>query len=460
MTTLSTNEMAHGQSDIAQALVPIVGEAGVIPYQAWSASQQEQVTQAVYPETNIDCIVYPKTQAELAQVVACADRNQWRLLPCGRGSKLSWGGLPQGINLIVSTERLNRLIDHAAGDLTVTVEAGMMFSQLQAILAKERQFLALDPAHSSQATVGGIIATADAGSLRHRYGGGRDMGLGASFVRADGQAVKAGGRVVKNVAGYDLMKLLTGSFGTLGILSQVTLRLFPLPEASKTVLLTGATAAIAQARATLLTSTLTPTAVDLLSTQAIASLGMGQTLGLIVRFQSLQKSVDQQADRLLKLAQTLRLDGTTLVETEEDNFWQQVQDQFWSSEARQDHPVICKVGVLPAQAVAALTTLDTVANQQNVTCMGLIHAGSGLGIVRLEGEEAAVLKAVLALRHNVSAPSQGSSGFATVLEAPIALKQQLDVWGYTGNALELMRKIKQQFDPKNLLSPNRFVGGI
>ncbi len=362
--------------------------------------------------------------------------------------------------MIVSTERLNQLIDHAAGDLTVTVEAGMMFSQLQAILAKERQFLALDPAYSSQATVGGIIATADTGSLRHRYGGVRDMGLGASFVRADGQAVKAGGRVVKNVAGYDLMKLLTGSFGTLGILSQVTLRLFPLPEASKTVLLTGATAAIAQARATLLTSTLTPTAVDLLSTQATASLGMGQTLGLIVRFQSLQKSVDQQADRLLKLAQTLGLDGATLVETEEDNFWQQVQDQFWSSEARQDHPVICKVGVLPAQAVAALTTMDTIANQQGVTCMGLVHAGSGLGVVRIDGPEAAALQTVLALRHSVSAPSQRSSGFVTVLEAPMALKQQLDVWGYTGNALELMRKIKQQFDPKNLLSPNRFVGGI
>jgi glycolate oxidase FAD binding subunit len=454
--------MAYGQSEtIIQALVPIVGEAGVIPYQAWSASQQEQVTQAVYPKTSVDCVVYPRTQAELAQVVACANRNQWRLLPCGRGSKLSWGGLPEGINLIVSTERLNRLIDHAAGDLTVTVEAGMMFSQLQAILAKERQFLALDPAYNSQATVGGIIATADTGSLRHRYGGVRDMGLGASFVRADGQAVKAGGRVVKNVAGYDLMKLLTGSFGTLGILSQVTLRLFPLPEASKTVLLTGTATAIAQARATLLTSTLTPTAVDLLSTQATASLlGMGQTLGLIARFQSLQKSVDQQADRLLKLTQTLGLDGTTLVETEEDNFWQQVQNQFWSSEARQNHPVICKVGVLPAQAVAALTTMDAIADQQGVTCMGLIHAGSGLGIVRLEGGEEAALQAVLALRHSVSAPSQRSSGFVTVLEAPITLKQQLDVWGYTGNALGLMRKIKQQFDPKNLLSPNRFVGGI
>lgn len=450
----------HSSLTIAQTLAPIVGEAGVISYQAWSTSQQEQVAQAVHPETSIECVVYPRTQAELAQVVACANRNQWRLLPCGHGSKLNWGGLPQGINLIVSTERLNRLIDHAAGDLTVTVEPGMMFSQLQAILAKERQFLALDPAYNSHATIGGIIATADTGSLRHRYGGVRDMSLGASFVRADGQAVKVGGRVVKNVAGYDLMKLLTGSFGTLGILSQVTLRLFPLPEASKTVLLTGAATAIAQARATLLTSTLTPTAVDLLSTQATASLGMGQTLGLVARFQSLQKSVDQQAERLLKLAQTLDLDGTTLVETEEANFWQQVQAQFWSSEARQNYPVICKVGVLPAQAIAALTTLNTVAHQQDVTCMGLVHAGSGLGIVRLEGKEEAALKAVLALRHHVSDPSQGSSGFVTVLEAPITLKQQLDVWGYTGNALELMRKIKQQFDPKNLLSPNRFVGGI
>lgn len=454
MTTSSTNTMAYDRSrTITQVLTPIVGEAGVIPYQAWSASQQEQVAQAIHPQTDTDCIVYPKTQAELAQIVACADRHQWRLLPCGRGSKLNWGGLPQGINLIVSTERLNQLIDHAAGDLTVTVEAGMMFAQLQAILAKENQFLALDPAYSSQATVGGIIATADAGSLRHRYGGGRDMCLGATFVRADGQTVKAGGQVVKNVAGYDLMKLLTGSFGTLGILAQVTLRLFPLPEASKTVLLTGAAAAIAQARTTLLTSTLTPTVADLLSAQSLSS--DPDTLGLVLRFQSLQASVDQQAARLLEMAQALGLKVKVFVEAEEVSFWNQIQAKFWESKPGTELPIICKTGVLPANAVASLTKMELLSRQQGLPCAGLVHIGSGLGILRLDAGGNAY-STILALRSVLGQ----ANGFLTVLEAPVALKQQLDIWGYTGNALELMRKIKQQFDPKNLLSPHRFVGGI
>lgn len=439
-------------SAIAQTLEPIVGKESVVPYQEWSVNQQEQVAQAVHPQTKIDCVAYPKTQTELAQVIACAHENQWRILPCGCGSKLSWGGLPQGIDLIVSTERLNRLIDHAAGDLTVTVEAGMRFSHLQAILAKENQFLALDPTYDSEATIGGIVASAAAGSLRHRYGGVRDMCLGISFVRADGQIVKAGGQVVKNVAGYDLMKLFTGSFGTLGIISQVTLRLYPLPEASKTVLFTGAADAIAQARTILLGSTLTPTAVDLLSARMLGSFDR-HVLGLAVRFQTLQQSIDQQAARLLEVAQALDLKQETFFDAKEASFWSQVQAQFWQPKPG-DHPILCKIGILPSKVVATLTAIEHFSHQQKLPCMSLIHVGSGLGILRINS--AGDAQATLGLRSLM----EQAGGFLTVLEAPTTLKQQLDVWGYTGNALELMRKIKQQFDPQNLLSPNRFVGRI
>ena len=141
---------------------------------------------------------------------------------------------------IVSTQKLDRLIAHAVGDLTVTVEAGMKFAKLQEILATAGQFLPLDPAYPDRASIGGIIATADTGSLRHRYGGVRDLLLGITFVRADGKIAKAGGRVVKNVAGYDMMKLFTGAYGTLGILTEVTFRVYPLPTTEGTVILTGA----------------------------------------------------------------------------------------------------------------------------------------------------------------------------------------------------------------------------
>ena len=172
-------------------------------------------------------LAFPETLEALATGVKLANEFDWKILICGNGSKLSWGGLVKEAQLVISTQRLNRIIDHAIGDLTVTVEAGMTISQLQQALSPSNQFLPLNPCYPQSATIGGIVATADTGSWRQGYGGVRDLLLGLSFVRADGVIAKAGGRVVKNVAGYDLMKLFCGSFGTLGIISQVTMRLYP-----------------------------------------------------------------------------------------------------------------------------------------------------------------------------------------------------------------------------------------
>jgi len=405
-------------------------------------SQQERIARAIVPGTFPSCIVYPNTQAELAEVLACANHNNWRVLPCGSGSKLSWGGLVAGVEVVVSTERLNQVIQHAVGDLTVTIEAGTKFTDLQDILTKERQFLALDPSALHEATIGGIVATGDTGSLRQRYNGVRDQLLGISFVRADGQIAKAGGRVVKNVAGYDLMKLFTGSYGTLGIIAQVTFRVYPLPSSSGTVVLTGAADAIALASKTLRASALTPTASDLLSNQLVTRLGIGEGLGLITRFQSMTESVKEQSTRLLEVGQQLGLQGMLYSAGDEAELWQKLRSQVGTFTTE---PVItCKIGVIPSQAVATLTQVG----------MGLIHASSGLGLLRLEN--AGMLEKVLQMRSLLTE----RGGFLTVLEAPVTLKQQLDVWGYTGNALNIMRRIKQQFDPKNILSPHRFIGGI
>lgn len=432
---------------IAQTLASIVGAIAVCPYTALETYQQQRITQAVTTDTQVACIVYPSTQTELAEVITCAAQNNWRILPSGSGSKLHWGGLVEGINIVVSTKRLSQLIRHAVGDLTVTLEAGHKFNELQTILAKEGQFLALDPAYPD-ATVGGIIATADTGSLRQRYGGVRDMLLGITLVRADGQIAKAGGQVVKNVAGYDLMKLLTGSYGTLGVLSQVTLRVYPLSLAAQTVILTGKTAAIAQAARTLLASALTPTAIDLLTPPLMASLGLGADMGLIVRFQSIKESVEEQAARLLEVGRALGLRNSLLGDQDEAAFWQQSHVRFWSSHS--ESAIICKMGVLPSVAIATLSQIHNLIPE----VMGRIHVGSGLGT--LQFSSAIDPQTLLEVRFLC----QEQGGFLSILQAPVTLKQQLDVWGYTGDALNLMRGIKQQFDPKNLLSPNRFVGVI
>ncbi len=431
---------------IAQKLASIVGTDAVIDWQDIEVERKlERSLLSDFPS----CIVYPHTEAQLSEVITCAYENKWRVLPCGGGSKISWGGLVEA-DLIVSTKNLNKLIQHAVGDLTVTLEAGTKFATVQDTLATAGQFLALDPTAPQSATMGGIVATADTGSLRQRFGSVRDQLLGISFVRADGQLAKAGGRVVKNVAGYDLMKLFTGSYGTLGIITAVTFRVYPLLEASETVVLTGEAEKIAQALTSLRSSALTPTKADLLSSQLVERLDIGQGLGLIVQFQSMAESVRQQSASLLELGQQLGLQGASYSAIDEAQLWQKLQTQM--SVDTTEPVVTCKIGLLPTAAVAMLAQLDTIAPQSGIS---LIHTGSGLGFLRLEADVATAEK-ILEMRSHCE--TQG--GFLTILEAAAALKQQIDVWGYSGNALNLMRLIKQQFDAENILSPHRFVGGI
>lgn len=434
-----------------QELETIVGKYNISLWENIDQSKKQQLSQAIAPDNTINCIIYPETQAQLSDVVACCAQNNWVILTCGSGSKLHWGGLVkvdptthyQEI-IVVSCDRLNGLIEHAVGDLTVTVEPGIKYAELQATLAKTGQFLAIDPAYPETATLGGIIATADTGSLRQRYRGVRDMLLGISLVRSDGKIAKAGGRVVKNVAGYDLMKLFTGSYGTLGIISQVTLRVYPIQEASGTVVLVGEREHIAKATQTLLSSALTPVAVELLSTNLVKELDLGKAVGLIVRFQTVIGSVEEQLQKLLEVGNSLGLNCIRYCDYEVE-LWNKLKQKIWDSHRKTE--IICKIGVMPNQAVK---TLNQVALE---TGLGLIHAGSGLGELHFNSVNP---ETILELRQWC----ESIGGFLTVLAAPLEIKQKLDVWGYNQNGLDMMRRIKQKFDPQNILNPHSFVGGI
>lgn len=451
--------MVLSPDTLVEHLSPIVGADRVLPFSPLALAKPDQIAQVLRAEPCPTCIVYPHTRTELAAIVAQADQHQWRLLICGQGSKLHWGGLMEQIDLLVSTQDLNRVIDHAAGDLTVTAEAGVTLATLQQQLAKTQQFLALDPAYPDQATLGGLLATRDTGSWRHRYGSLRDMCLGMTLVRADGQLAKAGGRVVKNVAGYDLMKLVTGSYGTLGVIAEVTLRLYPVPEFSTTVILSGSQRDIAALTHGILNSTLTPTAVDLLSGSALKPWHDSGELGLAVRLQSLPESVAEQCDRILHQADAHGVLALTLGSTEESHFWQQITQQFWQPPS--PSALVCKLGVLPAQATPILTTLTAYCQQQGLTSRCRIHASSGTGVLRIDNERLqqdplAAVVWVQALRSHC----QQAQGYLSVLEAPLVLKRAIDVWGYTGNAFQVMQSLKHQFDPKNILNPACFVGGF
>lgn len=437
-------------SPIASTFERILSPESVFTWEAVDPFLKSQITQAIEPATSIEAVVYPETIDQLAEVFTCAHQNRWQTLICGSGSKLHWGGLATGIKVVVSTARLNRLIEHAVGDLTVTAEAGIRLKDLQAILNAKGQFLAIDPAYAETATLGGAVATADTGSLRQRYNGIRDMLLGISLIRFDGKVAKAGGRVVKNVAGYDLMKLFTGSWGTLGCLSQVTVRIYPLPPASKTVILTGSADSIAKATAALLASGLTPIAVDLLNAQTVSVLNLGKGLGLMTQFQNLEVSVEKQTEQLQSIGQAAGLQAEVRSGVDEAALWQQLRERI---EPAPDLPAItCKIGVLPSKAVETLIQLE---EQIPALSIAQIHAASGLGKLRFD-PASLTPESLLQIR----SICQSHQGFLTIQAAPLSFKQALDVWGYSGNALDLMKRIKQQFDPETLISPGRFVGGI
>lgn len=437
-------------ADLVSTLTALVGAEVVTCQDQIAAGLGAALTQVTADRTLPQAVVYPTREAQLAEVMACAHQNQWRVLPCGGGSKLTWGGLAQGVDVVISTARLNQIIDHAVGDMTLTAQAGVTLAELAPKLAAVNQFLALDPAYPNRATLGGIVATGDAGSLRQRYGGVRDMLIGLSLVRYDGQIAKAGGRVVKNVAGYDLMKLFTGSYGSLGVISQLTFRLFPVQETSKTLVISGNMAAIQILTAAVRRSSLTPVALDLLSPALAAALGGPEAFTLAARFQSIAPGVEEQLTVLRQLIPA-GLEVKELAETEDQTFWNQANHHLFPAEGTASPTVKAKVGLWPTAACDLLAQLQQIAPSH----LTRLHASSGLGTVGLDA--ATATPDLLRKLRSICTESQG---YLVILEASPDLKQAFEVWGDVGPALALMKTIKTQFDPQRRLSPGRFVGGI
>lgn len=428
------------------SLESLTSIANVLPWDRSSALIPDSIAQSFATHEPL-AIVEPDSVEQLCAVVEKLNRDRMAMVPMGQGSKLSWGA-PIKTDLpvvLISTARLNQLIDHASGDLTVTTQSGMPFHTLQEMVQRSGQFCAIDPSYGQQATIGGIVATGDSGALRHRYNSVRDMVLGIEFVRSDGKLVKAGGRVVKNVAGYDLMKLLTGSYGTLGILTQVTLRLYPNQESSQTLFITGEVDHLQTAIQRILNSGLTPTAMDCLSAGAIAALGLcssspsssDQSLGLLIQFQGLKESVQEQCDRIFELSQTKVL--SVQRQPTDQALWQQLGDCMTQGE------MLCKWAVRSSEILALLMQIQSLLPHS----IARFHINSGLGQLRIDETVSA------AELQKIRSDCESKGGFLTILKAPLDVKKSLEVWGFRGNGSSWMRSIQQQFDPLHLMSPGR-----
>ncbi len=437
-------------------------------------------------------VASPASTEEAGALLTAAAELGLAVVPRGTGTRLDWGVPPARCDLVVDTRRLDAVLEHAAGDLVVRVQAGARLADLAQTLAAAGQRLALDPPAltaadgSAGGTVGGLVATGVAGPLRLRYGAPRDLLIGITMVRADGTVARAGGKVVKNVAGYDIGKLLAGSYGTLGLITEATFRLHPLPPAAAWVSMASpdpdtAAAALLEAGG----SPLAPSAAELDWPAA------GAPVAVSVLLEGDAEGVAERAARL-----TERLDTAT------------VSDQpppWWGAgpAAASDGTVLriaFWAGRLPAvlaavRAAAAMTGADPAVGGS--AAAGVLHAAlpadtppadvtgfvtalraelrdgpAGRGVAWTEEREATKERPSDEGRRRLQAPPRGTAdangmppgilppGAGTsvvVLHAPPAVREAVDVWGPVP-ALALMRAVKDQFDPEHRLAPGRFAG--
>lgn len=380
--------------------------------------------------------VAPANEHEVADVLRYANEQRLTVTLAGGGTKLRWGNPVSG-QILLSMERMNAVREHSWQDMTCTIDAGCTWSVMQAALAQHRQMVALDPLWPERATVGGIAATNDSGSLRQKYGSLRDLVLGMTVVLADGTIAKSGGKVVKNVAGYDLHKLMIGGFGTLGVITEVNFRLHPVEEHvhSWTVSAPSAAELAAPLRA-LLNSQLVPSAVQLRAGE--------QGCALDIRIATRPECVEESQTRLRSIFSDLICEETT------DAVWIARQDLFAKPDA-----AVLKISALPAEICAVIACVQQWASTERRE-VSIVAQATGLIFLTLPEGQNSVLELIELLRQWL----RKRAGSVIAIQIPEPLRGHIDVWGCESNALPLMSEIKRRFDPNRILNPGRFVGGI
>jgi glycolate oxidase FAD binding subunit len=369
-------------------------------------------------------VISPADEGEVASVLSSASARGLAVVVRGGGTKIAWGSPPQRCDVVLSTARIEGIVDHEPADLVCVVRAGTTLSSLQATLAAApgfRQRLMLDPPQDAGATVGGVVATAASGPLRTRFGTPRDLVIGASFVLSDGTVGRSGGKVVKNVAGFDVAKLLVGSLGTLAVITEVAFRLHPLPAVSRTVVFESRSALdLCDFAARVGRLQVTPNVVDVHWPRGL----------VLVRFDSSERGATVQAERVMH-----EIGGRVLDENEERALADEVAGSPWPGPGG-----IAMVAMLPSRCGEFLSSMSATCDA--VALRPLI----GTGEVRFAPEAL----------ETVASAVRGSGGRLVIRRGAVTSAGDAG----DGVALELMRSVKRQLDPARILSPGRQVGGI
>jgi glycolate oxidase FAD binding subunit len=398
-------------------------------------------------------VAFPGTIEELSEMLKLAASERWRVIPAGAGSWLDMGNRPMEFHLVISTERLNGILEYEPADLTATLQAGCALAAFNKLAEANGQFIPLDPFGNSNSTIGGIIASASSGPMRCGYGTPRDWLIGIRVVDAEGKISTAGGKVVKNVAGYDLCKLYTGSFGTLAVIAETSFKLRTHPPAEKTLVFYASEAdALTSLVTRLVDSDLQPTASELLSPNDLSLPIETTNYALALRFLNETEAIDWQISHALQLGEGLQ--ATVMSNEDAQSFWQ----LYHESETANRWVYSLRLSALPSdlnRVISDLTRLLPKAHWRAHAANGVVrvHAEAGW-LNEFRGFER--YRKVAELRKQLE--SRGRQ--LVILRATEEMKTQLDVWGDVGATAGLMLALKEKLDPQRQLNPGRFVIGI
>jgi len=405
-------------------------------------------------------VVTPEDVDEVASVLKRANEERLGVLVVGGGSKLSMGMKPKKYDIALSTSRLGGVLEFSPEDFTVTVGGGMKLKELQEFLGKENQFLPIDAPYYNDATIGGIVAANTNGPRRFHYGAIRDLILGAKFVSGSGIPYDFSGKVVKNVAGYRVRSFLTGSMGTLAVITELTLKTYPLQEKEASVIALYESADEALKSAIELSKKdFSYTAIEVLGKKVSNlmeerhGIGANDLYALVVRLEGFGDLVEEHSkaveEGLKGSARTITLNGK-----EHFSLWGFIQD-VQGNLPKGGEKVLLRIGVPRSSSPAIFKKAEGVLSEFDPFVW--LHEETGIVYAAVTGGDPKELKkGIVKLRKE----SEKLDGYLVVESAPVELKEMVDVWGDVGEALELMRGLKEVFDPNYVLSPGRFVGGI
>ncbi|MFC4770308.1 FAD-binding oxidoreductase [Effusibacillus consociatus] len=423
-----------------------------------SECPEELLNKLGVPDADL-LLVKPGSEQEVSAVLKYANMHGLSVIPIGNGQQLHIGAMPRHADILLSSQRLAGIVEHSAGDLTMTVRAGTPFSEVQEFLKLSGQFVPVTPPTLSGSTIGGLVATAANGPERVLYGSWRDIVIGLRVVYPNGEVIRSGGKVVKNVAGYDMNKLFVGSQGTLAFITEVTLKLRPYPKHRELILAASARPGeLIELAERILASECVPSALELIRTTE----GGTVSYHLAVGSDEVESAAKYQADRILEMAEQVSrgIVFTTLVNDEVEQFWLEYRSKWGQT----DPEVLSVRAGFPIPRMTVLLDLyEKEASSRGVEIQYSASLGTATLRIQLKDNEMEAPQAATRLHQTTSVLrelAEANGGYLVIEHASPNLKQDLGVWGTVRGGLSLMKGIKQTVDPNGILSPGRFVGGI